>query len=226
VDTWLQEFRQFEANGTLPQLSIIRLPNDHTAGTKTGAPTPRAMVAENDQALGKLVEAISGSSVYWKDSALFVVEDDAQAGPDHVDSHRSVVLVASPFAKRNAVDHTFYSTSGVLRTIELILGLPPMSQYDAAATPLYNAFIGTPNLAVYRRSDPRVSLDERNPPTAFGAALSAAMDFSTEDRAPEGLLNEIIWRSVKGAHSPMPPPRRSVFVRPASGNGDDDDDKR
>jgi DNA-binding beta-propeller fold protein YncE len=226
VDTWLQEFRQYEANGNLPQLSIIRLPNDHTAGTRAGSPTPRAMVAENDQALGKLVEAISGSSVYWKDSALFIVEDDAQAGPDHVDSHRSVVLVASPFAKRSFVDHTFYTTSGVLRTIELILGLPPMSQYDAAAMPLYNAFIGTPNLALYRRSEPRVPLDERNLPTAFGASLSGAMNFALEDRAPEGLLNEIIWRSVKGAHSPMPPPRRSVFVRPASGNADDGDDER
>jgi DNA-binding beta-propeller fold protein YncE len=224
VDTWLQEFRQYEANGNLPQLSIIRLPNDHTAGTRPGAPTPRAMVAENDLALGRLIEAISSSSVYWKDSALFVVEDDAQAGPDHVDSHRSVMLVASPFARRGFVDHTFYTTSGVLRTIELILGLPPMSYYDAAATPLYNAFVGTPNLALYRRSDARVPIDERNPATAFGASLSAAMDFSIEDRAPEGLLNEIIWRSVKGAHSPMPPPRRSIFVRSAVGNGDDDDD--
>jgi hypothetical protein len=172
------------------------------------------------------VEAISSSSVYWKDSALFIVEDDAQAGPDHVDSHRSVMLLASPFAKRGFVDHTFYTTSGVLRTIELILGLPPMSQYDAAATPLYNAFTGTPNLGLYRRSDARVPIDERNLPTAFGAALSAAMDFSIEDRAPEWLLNEIIWRSVKGAHSQMPPPRRSAFVRPASVNADNDDDER
>jgi len=226
VDMWLQEFRQYEVNGNLPQLSIIRLPNDHTAGTKAGSPTPRAMVAENDLALGKLVEAISGSSVYWKDSALFVVEDDSQAGPDHVDSHRSVVLVASPFAKRAFVDHTFYTTSGVLRTMELILGLPPMSQYDAAATPMYNAFTGTPNLGLYRRSEPRVPLDERNLPSAFGSALSAAMDLSVEDRAPEALLNDIIWRSVKGAHSPAPPRRRSAFVRPLSGNGDDDDDDR
>ncbi|HEV2984281.1 MAG TPA: SMP-30/gluconolactonase/LRE family protein [Vicinamibacterales bacterium] len=226
VDTWLQEFRQYEANGNLPQLSIIRLPNDHTAGTRAGSPTPRAMVAENDLALGKLVEAISSSSVYWKDSALFIVEDDAQAGPDHVDSHRSVMLLASPFARRSFVDHTFYTTSGVLRTIELILGLPPMSQFDAAATPLYNAFTGTPNLAVYRRSDARVPLDEKNSLTAFGASQSGAMDFSIEDRAPEWLLNEIIWRSVKGAHSQMPPPRRSAFVRPASANADDDDDER
>ena len=223
VDAWLTEFRAFEQNGNLPQLSIIRLPNDHTAGTRPGAPTPRAMVADNDLALGRLVEAISSSAVYWKDSAIFVVEDDAQSGPDHVDSHRSVLLVASPFARRNIVDHTFYTTSSVLRTIELILGLPPMSHYDAAATPLYAAFSGTPNTGAYRRSDPRVPLDERNGPSSFGATASLAMDFSIEDRAPELLLNEIVWRSVKGAHSQMPPPRRSVFVRP-TGTGDDDDE--
>jgi hypothetical protein len=181
------------------------------------------MVADNDFALGRLVEAIAGS-VYWKDSAVFVVEDDAQAGPDHVDSHRSVLLVASPFAKRGFVDRTFYTTSGVLRTIELILGLSPMSQYDAAATPMYNAFVGTPSLTGYRRSEPRVALDERNPATAFGAAASLAMDFSAEDRAPELLLNDIVWRSIRGAFSPMPPPRRSLFVTPASRSADADDE--
>jgi YVTN family beta-propeller protein len=223
VDNWLQEFRQYEANGNLPQLNIIRLPNDHTAGTRVGSLTPRAMVADNDLALGRLVEAISGS-VYWKDSAVFVVEDDAQAGADHVDSHRSVLLAASPFVRRGFVDHTFYTTSGVLRTIEMILGLPPMSQYDASATPMYNAFVGTPNLAGYRRLDPRVPLDEKNLATAFGAALSLAMDFSVEDRAPEALLNEIIWRSVHAATTPVPPPRRSLFITPASRAAVDDDD--
>jgi hypothetical protein len=227
VDTWLQEFRQFEEDGNLPQLSIIRLPNDHTAGTRPGAPTPRAMIADNDLALGRVVDAIS-ASVYWKDSAIFVLEDDAQAGPDHVDSHRSVLLVASPFARRGIVDRTFYTTSGVLRTIELILGLPPMSQYDAAATPLYNAFVGAPNLAGYRRVEPRVPLDERNPPGAFGAAASLAMDFTAEDRTPEVELNEIVWRSVRGAHSPMPPPKRSVFATPTlrSASPDEDDERK
>ncbi len=226
VDNWLQEFRQFEANGNLPQLSIIRLPNDHTAGTRVGALTPRAMMAENDFALGRMVEAISASSVYWKDSAVLVVEDDAQSGPDHVDSHRSVLLVASPFARRSVADHSFYTTSGVLRTIELILGLPPMSQYDAAATPLYNAFTGTPDLAAYQHLDPRVSIDERNLASAFGSAASLAMDFSVEDRAPEALLNEILWRSVRGAHSTVPPPRRSLFSRSSSGALGDDDDEQ
>ncbi|HEV8345061.1 MAG TPA: alkaline phosphatase family protein [Vicinamibacterales bacterium] len=223
IDVWLQEFRQFERDGKLPQLSIIRLPNDHTAGARPGAPTPRAMVAENDVALGRLVEAIS-NSVYWKESAIFAVEDDAQAGPDHVDSHRSVLLVASPFVKRAAVDHTFYSTASVLRTIELILGLPPMSTYDAAATPMHAAFTGTPNVGAFRRFDARVSLDEKNPTNAFGAIASLQMNFSEADRTPEVLLNDIIWRSVKGAHSPMPPPRRSLFITPASRAADDDDD--
>jgi YVTN family beta-propeller protein len=223
IETWLAEFRTYEQNGQLPRLSIIRLPNDHTSGAKPGAPTPRAMIAENDLALGRLVEAISTSAVYWKDSAVFVLEDDAQSGPDHIDSHRSVLLVASPFARRGAVDHTFYTTSAVLRTIELILGLPPMSQYDAAATPLYNAFTATPNTAAYQRVLPGVPLDERNLPSAYGATASLHMDFSVGDRAPEQLLNEIIWRSVKGANSPMPPPRHSLFVRSSSPAAADDD---
>ncbi len=222
VDVWTQEFRDFEKNGDLPQLTIIRLGNDHTAGTKPGAPTPRAMVADNDLSVGRVIETVS-NSVYWKDSAVFVLEDDAQNGPDHVDSHRSVLLVASPFARRNAADHTFYTTSGVLRTIELILGLPPMSQYDAAATPLYSAFQATPDLSAYVRQPARVALDERNLPTAFGSAESSAMDFSDADRTPELLLNEIVWRSVRGARSPMPPPRRSIFVRSSKADEDADD---
>jgi DNA-binding beta-propeller fold protein YncE len=212
VDSWLAEFQGFVSNGNLPRLSVIHLPNDHTKGTVTGSLTPRAMIADNDLALGRIVETIA-TSAYWKDSAIFIVEDDAQSGPDHVDSHRSVLLVASPFAKRSFVDHTFYTTSGVLRTMELILGIEPMSQYDAAATPLYNAFNGTPSLATFQHLLPRVVLNETNIASAYGAKESLAMDFTEEDRTPEVLLNEILWRSVKGADSPMPPPRRSVFVR-------------
>ncbi len=127
ADLWLAAFRQFETNRQLPRLTVMRLPRDHTAGTREGSHTPRAMVADNDAALGRIVEAISRSR-YWKESAIFVLEDDAQNGPDHVDAHRSVLLVASPFVKRGIVDSTLYTTSSVLRTIELILGLPPMSQ--------------------------------------------------------------------------------------------------
>jgi hypothetical protein len=169
------------------------------------------MVADNDLALGRIVEAIS-SSVYWKDSAIFVLEDDAQSGADHVDSHRSVALVASPFARRGVVDHGFYSTSGMLRTIELVLGLPPMSQYDAAAAPMYNAFQSTPNLAAFSRLTPGVPLNEINVSSAPGASLSRAMNFVDADLTPEDTLNEVVWRSVKGDRAQIPPPRRSIFV--------------
>ncbi len=212
AEAWEREFRQYEANLSLPALSIIRLPNDHTRGMRPGALTPRAMVADNDAALGRIVSVIS-TSAYWKTSAIFVLEDDAQNGPDHVDAHRSVLLVASPFAKRRSVDSTFYTTSGVLRTIELILGLEPMSQYDAAATPLYNAFTPMPDAARFDARPARVALDEKNPATGPGAKESMAMDLDQADRAPDLLLNEIIWLSVKGPGVPMPPPRRTAFVR-------------
>ncbi len=225
VDVWLKEFREFEKKGGLPRLSIIRLGGDHTVGTRAGALTPRAMVAENDLALGRLVEAIS-NSVFWKESAIFVLEDDAQNGPDHVDSHRSVALVASPFARRRALDSTLYTTSGMLRTMELILGLPPMSQYDAAATPMYNAFQPLPDAAAYKSRPARIRLDERNGADAWGAAASAAMNFGEVDLAPEYELNEILWKSVRGAHSPMPPPVRAGFIRIIESEGEDKEKQR
>jgi len=212
VDVWLKEFQELDLKGALPRLSIIRLGNDHTAGTKPGYPTPTAMIAENDQALGSVVEAISKSSA-WRDSAIFVLEDDAQNGPDHVDAHRSVAFVISPFARRGALDSSLYTTSGMLRTMELILGLPPMSQYDAAATPMYNAFQPSPTLAPFTRREARVSLEERNEEGAPGSTESATMDFEEADRMPEGLLNEILWKSVRGEASKMPPPVRSAFLR-------------
>jgi hypothetical protein len=170
------------------------------------------MVADNDLALGRIIEAITKSR-YWKESAIFVLEDDAQNGPDHVDCHRSPAFVISPFIKRGSVDSTMYSTVGMLRTMELILGLPPMSQYDAAATPMFNAFQATPVLTGYTVRPARVSIDERNDPRAPGAQASLAMDFSEVDRAPELELNEIIWKSIRGANAVMPPPRRAAFVR-------------
>ncbi len=170
------------------------------------------MVAENDAALGRLVEAISRSR-FWNESAIFVLEDDAQNGPDHVDAHRSPALVISPFVKRRVVDSTLYTTSGMLRTMELILGLEPMSQYDAAATPMYNAFQPTPVLTPYTALAPRVPIDEKNAATAWGAEASLRMNLREADLAPELELNEIIWRSIRGADSPMPPPRRAAFIR-------------
>jgi YVTN family beta-propeller protein len=221
ADIWLEEFRTFVANGKLPQLSIIRLGNDHTNGTSPGSPTPKAMVADNDLALGRIVEAISRSR-YWKESAIFVLEDDAQNGPDHVDAHRSVLLSISPFSRRRTLDSTLYTTSGVLRTMELILGLPPMSQYDAAATPMYLAFQPTPDLTPFSHRPARVSLEERNDWSSPGARASLAMNLRDADMAPELELNEILWQSVRGPSSVMPPPRRTGFIRPI---GDDDDER-
>ena len=224
VDSWLREFRQFEQDGKLPALSIIRLGNDHTAGTSPGFPTPTAMIAENDAALGRIVEAIS-KSPYWNESAVFVLEDDAQDGPDHVDAHRSVALLASPYVRRGIVDSTLYTTSGMLRTIELILGIPPMSQYDSAARPMYAAFGETADVRPFEARPPRVPVDEKNDPKAWGAAASAAMDLGEADRAPDRELNEIVWRSVRGGGSPMPPPIHAAFVRSVAdreGDGDDD----
>jgi YVTN family beta-propeller protein len=223
VDAWLKEFQGFDRTDKLPQLNIIRLGNDHTAGTRPGARTPRAMIAENDNALGRLVDAISHSR-FWKESAIFVLEDDAQNGPDHVDAHRSPALVISPFTKRRVVDSTLYTTSSVLRTIELILGLEPMSQYDAAAAPMYSAFQPTTDVTPVSLVPARVPLDEVNAPTAFGAQASLRMNLDEADMAPEIELNDIIWRSVRGANSPMPPPRRAAFVTAGRADADDDDD--
>ena len=170
------------------------------------------MVADNDLALGRIVEAISRSR-FWKESAIFVLEDDAQSGPDHVDAHRSVAFVISPYSRRGAVDSTLYATSGMLRTIELILGLPPMSQYDAAATPMYGAFQAHPVLGGFTKREARISLDERNDAASPGAAASLAMNLEEADRAPDLELNEIIWKSVRGAASVMPPPVRAAFIK-------------
>jgi hypothetical protein len=225
VDVWLEEFHRFEQEGGLPALSIVRLGNDHTMGTRPGERTPRAFVAENDVALGRLVEAVSKSR-FWPESAIFVLEDDAQNGPDHVDAHRSVLLVASPWARHGAVDSTLYTTSGVLRTMELVLGLPPMSQYDAAATPLYAAFATRPDLAAFEPRPARVPLDERNAEDAPGAQASLRMRLDEADLAPERELNEVIWKSVRGRQSVMPPPVRAAFVRPIDEDKAEQDGER
>ena len=209
AEEWLREFREFEKRGNLPQLQIVRLPNDHTAGTRPGAWTPRAMVADNDLALGRIVEAVTHSS-YWKDTAIFVLEDDAQNGPDHVDSHRSIALVISPYARRGVVDSTLYSTVSMLRTMELILGLPPLTQYDAAATPMYAAFTEKPDFRPYTAVKPQVDLNKRNAADTPDAAASARMDFSDVDRINDHELNAILWRAIKG-DVPMPSPLRSAF---------------
>ena len=207
----------------MPRLSIFHLGGDHTVGTRPGKLTPRAMVAENDLALGRMVEAISKSR-FWPESAIFVLEDDAQNGPDHVDAHRSVLLVASPWARRGVLDSTLYTTAGVLRTMELILGLPPMSQYDAAATPLFAAFAAKADPSPYTTRPARVYLHETNGRDAPGAQASLLMNLEKPDLAPELELNEILWKSVHGAEAVMPPPIRAAFVRPVEEEEDGDED--
>jgi DNA-binding beta-propeller fold protein YncE len=211
ADRFISEFKRFEKEGGMPRLQIIRLPNDHTSGAVPGRPTPAAYMADNDFAFGRIVETISHSKI-WPETAIFVVEDDAQNGPDHVDAHRTIAFVISPYTKRNSVDSTMYSTSSMLRTMELILGLNPMSQYDLAATPMYNSFQAKPDLRPYECLSENFDMNEKNTKLSWGSKMSQKMNFAKEDAADDYLLNEIIWRSVRGAHSPMPAPVRAAFV--------------
>jgi YVTN family beta-propeller protein len=210
ADEFLREFNAFVQKGTLPRLLLLRLPNDHTAGTEAGKHTPRALVADNDYALGRIVEAVSRSPV-WRQIVIFVLEDDAQNGPDHVDSHRSPAFVLSAYTKRGFVDSTHYTTVSMLRSIELFLGMRPMTQFDAAATPMVNCFTTRPDSRPYTAELPRVNLEERNPPGAAGAAASARMDFSEEDRIDDDELNDILWRAIRGTEPPAA--TRSYFGR-------------
>lgn len=197
---------------SVAQFNTIRLGNDHTSGQRIGKISPTAAVADNDLALGQLVEHISNSSI-WKESAIFVLEDDAQNGPDHIDAHRSPAFVISPFIKRNSVNSTMYSTSGMLRTMELILGLPPMSQYDAAAIPMSDLFTSSPDFKPYKVKAANVDLEQRNIAWNKSAWRSQEWNFAKEDAAPDMDLNEVVWKSVKGEDSIMPAPRRSAFLK-------------
>jgi YVTN family beta-propeller protein len=209
MDRWLVSFREYEKTGEMPRLQIVRLPNDHTSGTRPGAKTPRAAMADNDLALGRMVEAVSRSR-FWGNTAIFVLEDDAQNGPDHVDSHRSPAYVISAWTKRGVVDSTMYSTVSMLRTMELILGLPPLSQFDAGATAMQSVFAGKPDMRPYAAVKPNVNLEEVNPENAPLARESLSLDLTAEDRIDDHLMNEILWRAIKG-DTPVPPPVRSSF---------------
>jgi YVTN family beta-propeller protein len=209
---FIREFKEYENNydspnpeKRFPNFVVMSLGEDHTEGTRPGAFTPQAAVASNDWAIGQIVDAVSHSK-YWPNTAIFIIEDDAQDGPDHVDARRTVGLVISPYVKRGIVDSTLYSTSSMVRSIELLLGLPPMSQYDAAAMPMYASFGTVPNVTPFNVIAPLIDVNVRNSKDAYGAEESQKMDFSGDDRAPMHALNNIIWKSVKGADSPMPPP--------------------
>ena len=221
---WRREFDSLIAVNAVPQLNTIRFSNNHTEGLRPGRPTPFAHVADNDWAVGMFLEHLSNSPV-WKESAVFIVEDDAQNGSDHVDAHRTTAFVAGPFVKRGFVDHTSYSTSSMLRTIELILGLPPMSQYDAAATPMWRSFTATPNLTAFKSLPANIDLNERNTANTPSAKLSETFDFSKEDRIPDLIFSQVIWKAVKGEHSEMPPPRRSAFFKTTDDDDEEEEDE-
>lgn len=217
---WEKDFDSLLAINKVSQLCFVYLPDDHTSGLSKGAYTPIAQVADNDLALGRLVDHISHSKI-WDSTAIFVLEDDAQNGPDHVDAHRSPAFIISPYIKRKTVDHTLYTTSAMLRTVELILGLPPMSQYDAGATPMWNCFTSNADLMPYNVKPAEVDINARNGAKTAAAKLSATYNFSKPDEAPDLELNEVIWQSVKGENSVMPAPHRSAFVKLIK---DEDDD--
>ena len=224
AESFIKRLKQFEAEDNLPNFITMHLPNDHTAGTRVGKLTPTAMVAQNDAALGKVIEAITKSK-FWPQCAIFVIQDDVQNGSDHVDAHRSVALAISPYVRRGTVDSTMYSTSSMLRTMELILGVEPMTQFDAAARPMYNTFGATPDTRPFEALAPLIDINATNQALAWGSSISEEMDFSIPDAADDLILNDIVWRSVKGADSPMPPPIRAAFVFAKAHDDDDDEDE-
>ena len=183
---------------------------NHTFATTPGKSTPEACVASNDLALGTLLAAATRSK-FWKQMAIFVIEDDAQNGPDHVDAHRTIGFVISPYTKRRTVDSTLYTTASMIRTMELILGLPPMTQFDAGATPMFGCFNTRPLLTPYEVKQPKTDLAAVNATTAPGAKASAMMDFDEYDQCPEDELNRILWAAAKGVDAEYPAPIHRVL---------------
>jgi YVTN family beta-propeller protein len=211
VQFWINDLKEAERTGDLPQFTIMSLGEDHTKGTKVGEHTPDACVASNDLGLGRLVAAATRSK-FWKEMAIFVIEDDTQNGPDHVDAHRTLGYIISPYCKRAYVDSTLYTTAGMIRTMELILGLPPLTQYDAGATPMFNAFQDTAILQPYDVLTPEVDLEARNKMGSIFSEESGRMNFDIVDMAPEDELNRILW-AVAHPGEPYPAPiHRAVFT--------------
>jgi len=234
IDEFLREFDLFitaKISGNkkqeMPQLVVLRLPNDHTAGTTPGMPTPSASVADNDLAVGRLVDAVSHSP-YWNDTAILILEDDAQDGPDHVDAHRSTALVISKYSprlQRPFIDHRFYTTVNMIRTLEDLLGLPPMNINDSEAAPIAPLFTGKgdqPPFVADRINQQNGLIYQMNKPNAPGAKASAAMDFSKADDVNSAKLNQILWRDRMGK-IPMPPPRHTVIPERGGDGGDTGD---
>jgi YVTN family beta-propeller protein len=224
VDIWKKDFDSLIAINALPRFNSIRLGNDHTYGARVGKPTPTAMVAENDLAVGRFIDYLSKSSV-WQKSAVFILEDDAQNGSDHVDAHRSTAYIISPYTKRKTVIHSPYSTSSMLRTIELILGIKPMSQYDAAAPSMWNCFTKTPDFTPFTHKATQTDLDAKNTAYNKSAQQSESFNLTDVDAAPDLDFNQVIWKTVRGESSTMPPPRHAVFLtKPKQNSNSDNDD--
>ncbi len=210
VKVFLNELAEYEKAGSMPRLIVMRLGNDHTSGTAAGKIAPLSAAADNDYAVGQLVEGVSKSK-FWTSTAIFILEDDAQNGPDHVDSHRSPAFVISPWVKHRAVDSSMYNTTSMLRTMEFLLGMKPMTHFDAGARPMTAAFQSQPNPAPYTAEKPRIPLDDRNATATAAAARAAGMHFEEADENDDAELNDILWRAIR--KDAPPPPMRSIFGR-------------
>jgi YVTN family beta-propeller protein len=219
---WKNEFDSLVHVDALPQFNSLRFPNDHTEGLKNGSPTPYAHVADNDRAVGLFIEHLSKSKI-WKESAVFIIEDDAQNGPDHVDAHRTTAYVAGGFVKRGFVDHTMYSTSSMLRTIELILGMPPMTQYDAAAEPMWKSFNSTANMDPFISLPAQIDLTQKNIAINEWQRRSEKFNFTKEDAVPDMEFNLVLWHGIKGDDVPLPAPKRAAFLKLSKDKKDEDE---
>lgn len=229
---FLKDLAEWERQGTMPHFTIVQLPSDHTYGTSPGTSTPKAMVADNDLAVGRVVEGLSKSK-FWPRMAIFIVEDDAQNGVDHVDGHRTVALAVSPYTKRGHVDSTFYSHQSMLKTMELILGLPTMSLFDLIAHDMRNSFTDQPDLTPYTAVTPAQDLFETNPPVNAlkgerrkAALASAKFKWHVPDAAPSARLNRILWHEVRGWNTPFPGTRQAVFAPMTVENEEEDEDDK
>ncbi len=209
---WKKDFESLLKTNRVPQFNTVRFGNDHTEGVKLGRPTPYAHVADNDLAVGLFIETLAQSPI-WNETVVFIVEDDAQNGADHVDAHRSTAYLAGGYIKRNALDHTMYTTASILRTMELLLGMEPMTQYDAAASPMWSCFNSSPQSSSFKAIVPKVKLDDKNVAVNRWQKMSEEFDFEKEDSNNDLVFNQVLWHGVKGER-PFPGPRRAAFIVP------------
>lgn len=217
--SWKKDFQKLLKSNQVPQFNTIRFGNDHTEGVRLGRPTPYAHVADNDLAVGMFIETLSQSSI-WNESVVFILEDDAQNGADHVDAHRSPAYIAGGLIKRNFVDHSLFTTASVLRTIELLLGMEPMTQYDAAATPMWSCFTATPAPFSFHAIVPKVDFNEKNVAMNKWQKMSEQFYFTKEDTNNDIEFNRVLWHGLKGDVA-FPGPTRAAFVIPLKGDDDD-----